>query len=170
MTIDLGRLREMHPLLPEHTAQEHVHRAALALQRRHEPGVRLELVLDGGGSEAELRWPAYANDDAEQLDDHRVTEDGAEAVALAVVHAHHGWTVLRRLQRGDYADWLLAVPGTQKRVALEVSGTDDGDDSARMREKLVQVLRCRAGSRRAACVVRFVEPRCSLNLVLEVFR
>jgi hypothetical protein len=55
-------------------------------------------------------------------------------------------------------------------VALEVSGTDDGDESARLREKLAQVALCDVGSLRAACVVRFLEPRAALVLVPEVSR
>jgi hypothetical protein len=61
------------------------------------------------------------------------------------------------LQRGEYADWLLDDPGGGC-VALEVSGTDDGDALGRMREKLAQVTRCVAAPTRVACVVRFVEP------------
>jgi hypothetical protein len=45
-----------------------------------------------------------------------------------------------------------------RRVALEVSGTDEESVEARMREKLMQVAKCTAGRTRAACVVRFLEP------------
>jgi hypothetical protein len=105
--------------------------------------------------------------DAEQLDRHRVTEDGAEALALALVHAARGWVVRRRLQRGDFADWLLVEPSRTHLVALEISGTDDTDDTQRMVDELEQVAKSSAGSQRAACVVRFLDPRVALQLVPE---
>jgi hypothetical protein len=49
------------------------------------------------------------------------------------------------------------------RVALEVSGTDDGDAPGRMRDKLVQVAGCVAAPMRVACVVRFFEPVASVE-------
>jgi hypothetical protein len=71
------------------------------------------------------------------LDANRVTELGAEAVALALVHETQGWIARRRLQRGDSADWLLEDE-SGKLVALEVSGTVVGDAQARLAEKLLQ--------------------------------
>lgn len=54
-------------------------------------------------------------------DAHRITEDGADGVTLAVIGARR-WKVLRRLQRGTYADWLVADDIGSER-ALEVAGT-----------------------------------------------
>jgi hypothetical protein len=169
MKLDLTLLREVHPLLPESTAAELVHRAALALQRRHRPGVQLTATVDGVVTTGSIAWTACSPTDADQLDRHRVTEDGAEAVALSLVHAERGWTVRRRLQRGEHADWLLR-DDRQQLVALEISGTDDGDDAVRMQEKLAQVLRNDDATQRAACVVRFREPRATLKLVPEALR
>jgi len=64
------------------------------------------------------------------LDANVVTELGAEALALALVHETRGWVVRRRLQRGEFADWLLDAPDG-KVVALEVSGTDTVDRGLR---------------------------------------
>jgi hypothetical protein len=52
---------------------------------------------------------------------HRITEDGADGVTLAVIGARK-WRVLRCLQRGTYADWLV-VDETGTERALEVAGT-----------------------------------------------
>jgi hypothetical protein len=93
-------------------------------------------------------------------DDKRVTEDGAEAVALAFVHACSGWTVARRIQQGGSGDWLLTSPSRKKMtLALEVSGTVTDDARRRLTVKLAQVAgvtekRCV----RAAVVVGFVGP------------
>jgi hypothetical protein len=169
MRLDLERLKEAHPLLPASTAAEYAHRAAVALELRHAPGVIATVRLGVEEHVATLHWNDRPTADALMLDRHRATEDGAEAVALSLVHASQGWVLQRRLQRGEHADWLLR----DRRgglVALEVSGTDDGDEAARLREKVAQVALCELGSLRAACVVRFLEPRAALVLVSEVAR
>lgn len=117
-----------------------------------------------------LSWEERPAVEALQLDYHRVTEDGAEAVALALVHAARSWVVLRRLQREEHADWLLRETTTRRLVALEVSGTDEGDGDARLTAKLLQVAQSTAARRRAACVVGFLEPRVLLSLAQEAPR
>lgn len=97
----------------------------------------------------------------EQRDHHRVTEDGAEALALALVNIVRGWVVRRRLQRGEFADWLLQAPGDLL-VALEVSGIDGTPDHRRLEEKLRQVKRAKVGDHQSACVVAFGPPAASL--------
>lgn len=95
------------------------------------------------------------------LDVNRVTEDTAEAIALALVHHARGWVVRRRLQRGDFADWLLMDPA-HNLVALEVSGVSHPDGGARMRTKIIQVQKCSIRPTRAACVVTLASPESSL--------
>jgi hypothetical protein len=170
MKLDLERLREMHPALPSATADAYAHRAALALGRRHAPGVAALVTIDAESVAATLSWEARPAADALQLDYHRVTEDGAEAVALALVHASRSWMVLRRLQREEHADWLLRETATRRLVALEVSGTDEGDGDVRLSAKLTQVAQSTAARRRAACVVGFLEPRIALAIVREAPR
>ena len=110
-----------------------------------------------------LRWTEHPHSEVAQsvIDAHRLTEDGAEAVALAFVHALSKWTVQRRVQRDGYADWLLKGPTHQKMaLALEVSGTDDGGAAARLREKREQVAKnAEANCVCAAGVVRFAAPQ-----------
>lgn len=163
MTIDLAALCENHPDAPEEVLQPYMHKAAIALQRRHAPGVRLSIQHGGTQVDDELMWLVKPKRDADFLDAVRVTEDGAEAIALAVVHRLYGWTVIRRVQRGAYADWLLAQDGSDSRIALDVGGTDKGDDAQILREKLDQVSRCYLARQRVACAVRFLEPRCKVS-------
>lgn len=68
---------------------------------------------------------------------------------------------MRRIQHNGFADWLLAAPKRPKlALALEVSGTAEGNAKQRLREKLTQVGRLpAAGNLRAALVVSFAEPR-----------
>jgi hypothetical protein len=90
----------------------------------------------------------------------RITEDGADGVMLVVIGTRK-WRVLRCLQKGTYADWLVAdEAGTER--ALEVAGTAEGDLTAALRRERDQVDKS-PYSRRSVCVVRFAEPR----LVME---
>lgn len=158
MQIDLRALQDMHPVLARSTCMEYGYRAALALERRHHrPGVSLSIALEGReDGRTVLQWDSTKGDD-KQLDYHRITEDGAEALALAFVHASHGWSVLRRLQRGESADWLLRDNSTQL-VALEVGGIDGSFDRRRLAEKRRQVAKTRSASAKWACVVAFGPP------------
>jgi hypothetical protein len=162
MKLDLEALRIRHALLPlEHASDLGLH-AAVALARWHTPGVEMKATVMLDHHSPVLSWSVRSADEAAQLDVNRVTELGAEAIALSLVHATRGWVVRRRLQRAEFADWLLA-DANGGHVALEVSGTDDGDARGRMREKLQQVSGCVAAPLRVACVVRFVDPVASVE-------
>ncbi len=159
--MNLMQLKSMHPLLPASTATEYAYRAAVGLERHgHEPGIALANVIENVAGEATLHW-LPSSSGAEQLDRHRITEDAAEAIALALVRVARGWVVRRRLQRGESADWLLR-DAQARLVALEVSGIDEGDDSERLRIKLEQARRATVGSRHAACVVELASPRATV--------
>ena len=164
--IDLAQLREMHGRLPTDLALIMVGRAALALERNdHASGVRisvdLERVLIGGL----LSWPRADLSKIDQHDHNRITEDGAEAVALALVHRHRAWRVIRRMQREEHSDWLLedARGGKRQVVALEVSGVDRGSIGARLSEKLTQVAKSMDVDQRWAGVVGFEKPSAALH-------
>lgn len=163
LDVDLRLLREMHPLLPATTAVEYAFRAGLALERRgHASGVELAVAHEEEVEQAmPMVWDSSLDDALMQLDAIRVTEDGAEAVALVLANVLRGWVVRRRLQRGESADWLLAGPG-ESLVALEVSGIDGAADSGRMDEKLAQVAKATICTQRYACVVAFERPSAAL--------
>lgn len=158
------QLKSMHPLLPASTAAEYGHRAGIGLERHHHvSGVALATLIESESPKASLHWNRSLFGDIEQLDQHRTTEDAAEAVALALVHVARGWVVRRRLQRGEFADWLLQDPEAGL-VALEVSGIGEGEDSDRLRVKLQQVCRVTIADRRAACIVELEAPRATLAM------
>src|SRR4051794_11974776 len=120
MKLHIAQLKQMHPLLPETTAQEYTHRAAIGLDRhRHTPGVLMVSQCDKKSNDCTLHWTPCPTEDGALLDFHRVTEDAAEAIALALTHTLHGWVIKRRLQRGEFADWLL-IDSDEKYVALEI--------------------------------------------------
>jgi hypothetical protein len=165
MDIDLAELREMHPRLPEDLALIMATRAALGLQRNgHETPVAINLDLERVASRGTLVWPGADLATLGQHDHNRVTEDGAEAVALALAHRHRGWRIVRRLQREEHADWLLEEMSEEARqvVALEVSGVDRGGITSRLAEKLDQVARSEDVDQRWAGVVGFQEPAVAL--------
>src|SRR5437879_5297752 len=98
----------MHTRLPADMVLVMVGRAALALGRNnHSSGVDFSVDLDKIITNCSLSWSNAELGEIIQHDDNRVTEDGAEAVALAVAHRHRGWRVIRRMQREEHADWLL---------------------------------------------------------------
>jgi hypothetical protein len=170
MDINLADLREMHPRLPEDIVLLMTVRAALGLQRNgHESPVGISLDVERAATQGLLAWLSSDLVDLEQHDHNRVTEDGAEAVALAFAYRQQGWRVVRRMQREEHADWLLEHTGEGPRqiVALEVSGVDRGSIAARLAEKLSQVARSVEVDQRWAGVVGFEEPTATLRSTQE---
>lgn len=166
--VDLARLCDMHPRLPGDMALLMVLRAALGLQRnKHFSGADLKVSIESLELRCVLAWAAADPDTADQHDYNRITEDGAEAIALAVAHKSRAWRVVRRMQREEYADWLLEhqVNGMRKLVAFEVSGIDRGGIGVRLREKLSQVAKCTDVDQRWAGVVGFQQPEAALQSV-----
>jgi len=166
MEINLAELREMHPRLPPDLAFALAARAALGLQRNgHGSPVAMELEVERAAIRGSLAWIVSDPTHLEQHDYHRVTEDGAEAITLALVHRRRGWRVVRRMQREEHADWLLeqTEEGPRQVVALEVSGVDRGSIAGRFAEKLVQVALSADVDQRWAGVVGFEEPRAALG-------
>jgi len=169
--LDLSRLCEMHPRLPGDLAAIMVIRAALGLQRnKHADGVNLHLIVENAISGCPLTWPIADLGLAKQHDNNRITEDGAEAIALAVAHNTKAWQVVRRCQseNKERGDWVLehVSDGKRRRIALEVSGVDRGNISARVRQKLTQVAKSPIPvSDRCAAVVGFERPETSLKTV-----
>lgn len=166
MKIDLARLRDLHPLLPLPTALGYTQRAALGLGRRgHSSGVTIKISLEENERKGVLTWEKVDLSEAEQIDSHRITEDAAEAIALALVKVSNNWTVRRRAMRGESADWFLR-DSNQHVVALEISGINGIDlNGARMKEKLLQVAKCRTLGTKAACVIELQPPGVRMGIV-----
>ena len=168
--IDLNCLGGMHPRLPGDMAGMMVMRAALGLQRnKHSSGADLLIDIESAVSRCALAWPAADLGTAKQHDHNRITEDGAEAIALAVAHKKMAWRVVRRLQREEYADWLLEHEdkGMRKLIAFEVSGIDRGSIAGRLREKVAQVAKSSDVDQRCAGVVGFERPEAVLRSVVR---
>ena len=167
-SIDLSSLCKMHPRLPRDMAAVMVLRAALGLQRNeHASGVGFQMDIESAVSRCALLWPAADLARAEQHDSKRITEDGAEAIALAVAHKTRAWGVVRRMQQGKHADWLLEHKdnGMRTLVAFEVSGTDEQSIAAPMRKKLIQVAKATDVDQRCAGIVGFKRPEAALRSV-----
>lgn len=147
----------MHPKLLGHPT-DYSRFGALALQRAgHVSPVPAAIVHDGIETAAEIAWLPQNFTERAVLDENRITEEGAEAVALVYVGYNFGWVVKRRFQRGESADWLLHNDG--RWLALEVSGTAVGDPFARLENKIRQVAHCTlATQERLAVVVAFDGP------------
>lgn len=166
MQLDLSQLREMHPRLGSELAMILVVRAALGLERNgHEPGVAIALDVDRITNSGRLSWQTADLTKIDQHDSNRITEDGAEAIALVLAHRGRGWRVVRRLQKEEHADWLLEQTEEERRqvIALEVSGVDRGSIKGRLRVKLAQVAKSFDVDQRWAGVVGFEQPTAALR-------
>jgi hypothetical protein len=154
MRLVLHHLYSMHPKLQGSDLARY---GGLALQRAgHTSPVTAGVVHDGLESTAGIEWLSENLSALDVLDSNRVTEDGAEAVALTYVNAKAGWIVKRRLQRFERGDWLM-----QNKVgsmAVEVSGTATGDPLARLEVKKRQVAGCSLPVERLAVVGAFAKP------------
>jgi hypothetical protein len=156
MRLVLHDLCSIHPALQGHPVDLFKY-GALALQRAgHASPVRTATDHDGLESTADIEWLSQGLTLLEVLDNNRITEDGAEAVALTYANTKAGWVVKRRLQRGESADWLLHSEVGW--LALEVSGMIAGDVLTRLKEKKQQVARCTLPADRLAIVVAFDKP------------
>ena len=145
-------------------------RAALGLQRnKHSSGVAIQMTIESQATRGILKWPLADLATAKQHDQNRITEDGAEAIALAVAHTTRTWRVVRRMQREESADWLLEHEhkGVRKLVAFEVSGVDQGSIAGRLREKMAQVAKSTNVDYRWAGVVGFQQPEAALQSVTK---
>lgn len=161
MEIELAKIREMHPKLPADVALVMVERAGLAMQRNgHTSGLDVAWEWEHDVFSGMFSWPEADMSTIDQHDHNRITEDGAEAVALVLSHQQQGWRVIRRMQREEYADWLLEHRGEVSRqlIALEVSGVDRGSIGGRVTEKLTQVAKSTDVDQQWAGVVGFQQP------------
>lgn len=159
--IDLDDAEGICPGLPAESAKPLAYRAVIALQRHHEPGVELSGTVRETDVREVLAWHERPAAFAAMEDFNRVTEEGAEVLALALAARCCGWRVKRRLQSrlAQGADWLLESSGDK--IVLEVGGTDEGDLAALHDRKVRQSKAAPWPKRtlRAACVIRFSGPR-----------
>jgi hypothetical protein len=157
MKLALQDLRTIHQVLRDRSS-ELAKYGALALQRAgHLSPVRAHIEHDDRIADASIEWQIQDLNVVLALDQNRITEDGAEAVAVCYAHGRGGWLVKRRLQRGEYADWLMQSNGQW--LALEISGTVTGDAYARLRAKREQLSRCTLPAERWAVVIAFEQPK-----------
>ena len=131
---------------------------ALAFQRAgHVSPTQIEINHNKLQAKAEIEWMTQQMNVLEVVARDRVTEYGAEAVALAYVHAKAGWVVKRICRRGESADWLMQ--SGRAWLALEISGTASGDALSRLAEKMKQVAQCSLPTNeQLAIVVAFDRP------------
>ena len=163
--IDLVTLATVTGIAPE-SAEPLALRCAIALQRRHRPGVGLTCDMNGRTISEKLYLRGREHATSAHEDWNRVTEEGAEAIALMLASLHHSLRIKRRLQSrfSEGADWLLTNSVTGAKVVLEVGGTDEGDLGVLLSRKIAQAKRSPFATRgrAAACVVCFAEPEARL--------
>ena len=156
MKLMLDQLILNHPALRGHPV-DYAKSGALAFARAgHAPPTVAKLKHDSVETSVSVEWSPQEPEKLIVLDANRVTEDGAEAVALSYASVSASWVVKRRLQRGESADWLLQNKSGW--LALEVSGMISGNPRTRLIEKKQQVAQCSLPVDRLAVVVAFDAP------------
>lgn len=156
MSLRLHELTLIHLKLRGHPA-DLARYAGLALQRSgHRSPTPAEISHNAQKSTDAIEWTNQDLAALNVIDTNRLTEDGAEGIALCYAHSIGGWIVKRRLERGESADWLLQ--NGSRYLALEVSGLIKGDCARRLKEKKAQVARCGLPVERLAVVVAFDRP------------
>lgn len=161
MRFDLEELRIAHPQLPQALAASMSLHVALALQRRdHASPCAITMHTGSDRHRASLHWRMRDPAAAQQIEPKRITEVGAEAVALALVSLALDWEVDRRAFDGSGADWVVTERSTGRVIYLEVGGTDVGSVEEVLSKKIRQVEGGvgEMGFDVAACAVRFREP------------
>jgi len=138
--------------------------AASVVLDRLQPGVTPDAaaVVESSRAAARDAFVRWTRADAQMRDTHandlNACEDGAAAVAIAMVPMTHGCRVVRRAFHGSGADYLMRAEGASDDdvVRLEVSGiSGSSHPSSRLREKVDEL---RAGALRrpgVAVVVAF---------------
>ena len=160
--IDLRALETVSSL--SHANLASLREAAAVVLDRLQPGVTAEAAAlvestRAPARDALVRWPRAT---AQMRDTHanelNASEDGAAAVAIAMVPATHGYRVVRRAFHGSGADYLMRAAGSADDdiIRLEVSGIGGSSHPpSRLREKVDEL---RAGALRrpgVAVVVAF---------------
>jgi hypothetical protein len=162
--LSFSDLNDRHPGISEGIALNYSEAVRVCLDRHHTSPTEFSLRDNRRDDHASVEWiladertrNAWANrDDA--------TRDGAYGLSLAAIEAMRGLVAVRRAETRTGANYYLGEPGDQlddieASVRLEVSGTDEGGETAiisRLREKLVQASKGNSNLPAIASVVGF---------------
>lgn len=158
----LTDLHKRHRGLTPAVSAYYAEAASVCMSRHHEPPRELRVASPNGSTVRIAEWTepdqraerAWANrDDA--------TRDGAYCISLAAVEAELGWVAISRAETRTGADYYVGPRGSddlEEAYRLEVSGVDDGDDSAvnrRVGDKVRQALAGQSDLPAVATVVGF---------------
>jgi hypothetical protein len=172
-TIKLAELKTGFPHVPKHEGAAHANAVVIALdQAAHVSGVAMQVEGEFAGS-YDIKWSfkitqamrSYWND----LD--VVAEQGAVGVALLLMRAKTGLTVVERARKKTGFDWWLGPESSllfqKKQVRLEVSGILRGDTSrvnARLKKRSEQTKQSDDTNLKAyVIVVEFSSPRAKVE-------
>jgi hypothetical protein len=138
--------------------------ACVCLDRHHTPPTQFHLIDNASTDTAAAVWTstdqrarnAWANrDDA--------TRDGAYGLALAAIEEMRGLVAVHRAETRTGSDWYVgpptdAIEDLEKAFRLEISGTDEGNQSVisgRLRQKIEQARKGNSNLPAIAAVVGF---------------
>ena len=156
-------MEQHHPGLTKPIADSYTEAARVCLDRHHHSPTDFVLDQSGSRSPVTVEWePPDARVRGAWANKTDATEAGAYACALAAVQLD-GRVAVRRAETMTGADYYIAPPGyfiddLEGCLRLEVSGVDQGPESAvarRLRVKLVQAAAGRSNPPAVAGIVGF---------------
>ncbi len=162
--VDLGALAQGTPCLTPAVGANLAEAAAHCLENQgHQTGA--QLAVDS--AKVEVKWhPLDPRSAASRADLQSTTEEGAVAIALALIRNGTAYEVVRRSRKGTGFDWYLgpsrAAPPFMSTACLEVSGILRETADLLERRAAQKVAQAQAGGTGLpgfAVVVGFAGPR-----------
>lgn len=159
----LASITKGHPGLTSEKASALVQAAAVCLHENgHRSGLALQVIASPPSKHALEFDPPTAQARRANADLQEATEDGAMAVAIAVITRITKHRVVLRSRKGTGFDWWLGPSPGVFEARLEISGilNGPGEVSGRVKEKLKQMTPTDAGGLPGyAAVIEFGTPQ-----------
>ena len=167
-------MEQHHPGLTKPIAESYTEAARVCLDRHHRSPTDFDLDRSGSRSAVTVQW---------ELTDARVrgawanktdaTEAGAYACALAAVQLADDRVAVRRAETMTGADYYIAPPGysaddLEECLRLEVSGVDQGPESAVKRRLQVKLAQAAAGRSNLPAIAGIVGFRARVILLADL--
>ena len=164
----LDILHERHRGLTQAVCASYSEAAGVCLSRHHTPPIAVAVMKTG--RQYSLSWRgASGRENAAWANRDDATRDGAYSISIATIESEYSLFAVSRAETRTGADYYLSGEGETDNLdnsyRLEVSGTDSGDISQRLKEKVKQTRAGESDRPAIACVVRFCDATVAIERV-----
>ena len=167
-------MKQHHPGLTKPIADSYTEAARVCLDRHHQSPTDFDLDRSGSRLAVTVEWePTDARMRGAWANRTDATEAGAYACALAAVQLVDGHVAVRRAETLTGADYYIAPSGhtlddLEDCLRLEVSGVDQGSESAVERRLHVKLAQAAAGRSNLPAVAGIVGFRARVILLADL--